>query len=481
MEVKHKAIHSTFWTTLEGVGKELLSFAVFLLLARMLNPEAYGLIAIATVFVSVIGTLSELGFQKAIVQVADIAPRHLHGAFWLSLTVSCLLYLCIWASGPILSTVFGEPELQSIIRWLGLLVVLRSLTVVQRGLLVRRFQFKALALRSIASIAIGGAVGVGLAMRGYTVWALVGQQLASAVAATLTLWFSANWTPEFRFSWSGAKTLLPFSLTVTGSDLLVVANQQVDKLLIGAYLGKIELGAYSIAYKAYVVASQVILQPLSRIALPAFSQLQNDLPRLRMAYYTAVSVGTAASLPIFLLILLSVDRLIPALFGIQWIESIPVLQLLLVASCVHSVNSFTAPLLLALGRARTVFRLTIINAALNVLGLMIAIKWGVVAVALAFALRSILMLPASYYFMHRYADISLTHLLGRMKGQIVGLLAIVLVIVVSNRNLYDVSDWAVMSFQCSVSAVAYLSVLFILDRRLCLRILGFLLIAVRRG
>ena len=155
----------------------------------------------------------------------------------------------------------------------------------------------------------------------------------------------------------------------------------------------------------------------------------------------------AVLLPILLLIMLSVDRLIPALFGIQWIESIPVLQLLLVASCMHSINNFTSPLLLALGRARTVFRLTIINATLNVLGLVIAIKWGVVAVALAFALRSILMFPVSYYFMHRYADVSLTHLLGRVKGQIAGLLAIVLVIMASNRYLYEVSDWTVMAFQ----------------------------------
>jgi PST family polysaccharide transporter len=422
-----------------------------------------------------------LGFQKAIVQTAELVPQQLHSAFWLSLALSGLLYFSIWATGPILSAAFREPELQSVIRWLGLLVVLKSLTVVHRGLLVRRFQFKLLALRSIASIAIGGAVGIGMAMQGYTVWALVGQQLASAVASTLALWFSATWMPEFRFSWSAVKTMLPFSLTVTGSNLLDVANKQTDKLLIGAYLGKTELGAYTIAYKVFGVASEVILRPLSRIALPTFSQLQDDLPKLRSAYYTAVCVSSAVSLPIFLLIMLSVDRLIPALFGVQWVESVPVLQLLMVSSCVHSINSFSSPLLLALGRARTVFRLNIINVTLNIIGLLIAIRWGVVAVALAFALRSILMFPADFYFLHRYADISYKHLLSRMKGHLAGLLAIVLTILASNKYLYELSDWTVMSFQYLASATAYLLVLFILDRALCLRISDFLLIVVRRG
>ena len=481
MDLKRKVIASTLWTTLEGAGKELLSFAVFLLLARMLNPQAYGLIAIATVFISVMSTLSELGFQKAIVQAPRLSPCSLHSVFCLSLTMGALLYLGIWMSGPVLSAAFGEPELELVIRWLGLLVLMKSLTVVHRGLLVRRFEFKLLALRSIVSILVGGTVGIGMAMQGHTIWALVGQQLSAGMTSVLTLWFSAAWFPQFRFSWPAAKTLLPFSLRVTGSNLLDVANRQSDKLLIAAYLGKTELGAYSIAYKVFGVASRIVLLPLTRVALPAFSQRQDDLPALRSIYYTAVSISSAASLPFFLLILLSVDRLIPALFGAQWSAGIPVLQLLLVSSCINSINSFSSPLLLALGRARTVFRLNVLNVSLNILGLLIAVRWGVVAVALAFAIRSIAMLPADFYFLHRYAEISVKDLLTRMKGQIAGSLSIVLVIAVSNSHLYEFEVWSALAVQYLAASAVYLIVLFIVDRPLYTKTLDLLLIAARRG
>lgn len=481
MELKQKAIGSTLWTTLEGSVRELLSFAVFLLLARMLSPEAYGLIAIATVVIAVTSTLSELGFQQAIIQTAELVPQRLYSAFWLSIALSGLLYFSIWMTGPILSAAFGEPELSSIIRWLGLIVVLKSLTVVHRGLLVRNFQFRLLAMRSITSIAVGGAVGVGMALQGYTVWALVGQQLAAAATSTLTLWLSVAWKPAFKFSWPDLKTMLPFSLSITGSNLVDVANRQSDKLIIGACLGTTELGAYSIAYKVFAAANSVILGSLSKIALPSFSQLQTDLLKLRNAYYTAVGVSSAVSLPIFLLIMLSVDRLIPVLFGVQWAASIPILQLLMVSSCVHSINSFSSPLLLALGKARTVFRLNIINASLSLLGLIIAVQWGVLAVAFAFVLRSAVMLPVDFYFLHRYANISYKHLMSRLKAQIAGMLAIVLIFVACNRYLSNLDDWTVLSIQYLASAIAYYWVLFILDRRLCTRISEFLLIATKRG
>lgn len=478
--VEERAAKSTFWSTLESSVTELLSFTVFLVLARLLNPEAYGIVAIATVFVSVITALAGFSLNAAIVQIEKLQPAHLNSAFLLSFGLGVFFYLLVWLLAPWLALAFDEPQLEPVMIWLGLTSLLHGMAEVPTGLLLREFQFKYLALRTITGVALGGVFGVTLAMNGFGVWALVAYQLTAAIAQVALLWLFVRWRPGLQFSWSHLSRLLSISRYVLGSNLAGNVNQQADKLLVGSFLGSTALGIYSIGYKIFQVSTSVTLFSLYKIALPTFSRLQNDLGRLRDTYISSIQYSAAISLPIFIGIIALADRLIPTIFGEQWLGSVAVVKLLMIASCCASLNPFSQPLFIALGHVNLAFRLSVANTLLNLLGFLIAVRWGIVAVAAAFSIRAVIMLPINIHFVQRYTRISFGAILSNIRGVITGLIIMVLVITLIEKQLVDYPTLLVLFIQATCAATSYFLVIFFLDRELCNRLSTLLKIAFSR-
>ena len=464
--LKQKMIKSSFWSSLEKVAMEAVSFLVFLVLARLLQPTDYGIVALAMIFVSLLATIAGLGVSGAVIQIRELEQSHLNAAFWASLTVGLVLYGMIFAGANSLATFYSEPALEYVLLCLGLVGLFQAVDAVPRALLSRQFRFRFLALRSMVSTLLGGTIGITMAIEGYGVWALVAQQLSTALVRTSLSWFGAGWLPAFSMSWTPLKRLLSVGLYLMGSSLSNTFSRQADNLLIGTFLGTRDLGIYSIGFKVARTSHSVLLHSLSRLGLPTFSRLQAAPEKLANAYLRVWTLGSALTLPIFILVMVTAPDLVPLLFGAQWQDSGRVLQILMVASCSLGMTNFDSPLLVACGKANLVFRLNVFRMLLNLTGFAIAVQWGINAVAAAFATAAIIMLPVWKIAIQIHTPVAVRKACMPLLSVACGLAALYGAVLLPGILLPDLPVALMLAGQWTCGLVVYGCVVYLLDQSL---------------
>lgn len=410
--LRQKAVKSVIWTAIESWGRQAVSLVVFFILARLLSPETFGLIALAYIFIEFAQIFVDQGFSVAIIQRQDIDKEHLDTAFWTTLGISIFLTILSVACARFTADFFKQPQLVLIIQWLSISFTFSGLSAVQQAILERKFDFKSLAIRSLLAVIIGGIVGVGMALLNFGVWSLVGQQLYSGFVQVLVLWRVSDWRPGFRFSAIHAKELFKFGVNISAFNIINFFNRNTDNFLIGYYLGLVALGYYSVAYKLMQVMMQILITTTTKVALPIFSRLQAEPERLLSAFYTATQFTSLIAFPIFLCVPVLATELIKVFLSEQWIQSIPVLQVLSLIGPAHVIFFYNNSVILALGKPSWRLWIQVINTVTNVVGFALVVKWGIVAVASAYVVRGYLILPISLFAVNKLVKINLTNYLS---------------------------------------------------------------------
>ena len=261
------------------------AFSVFFtfLLAAILGPRDFGIVALALIYIAVVQLLLEGGIQTAVVQREGLEDDHLDSAFWVNLGWCLLLAAGSFLLAGWWARLNGVPELKEVVQVLSVLLVIYGLTIVQLGLFQREMRFRALAIRETLAVIVGGVLGLVLALRGAGVWALVAQQLGFAVTQLVLLWAMSTWRPRFRFSRSHARDLVGFSSGVFLSNLGGFINRRADALLMGIFFGPTAVGLYRLADRFSDNVLELTMRPVGHVSLPFFSRLQNDRPALRDA------------------------------------------------------------------------------------------------------------------------------------------------------------------------------------------------------
>jgi PST family polysaccharide transporter len=399
MNIKKKAMQGLFWSGVQTWGSQAGALIIFLVLARLLSPEDFGLVALANTFVIFSDVLVDQGLNAAIVQRQDIEPRHLNSAFWTQLFIgSCFTAVGI-SSSTNFADIFNQPSLAPVLRYLSLIPVLRSLIMVQQAILRREFAFQKIAVRALVGILTGGTVGVLMAVLGFGVWSLVGQQLTFEIAGVLIFWGLSHWRPRLRFSWSALKELSSFGLSIFGSKILTFFNQNTDNLLIGYFLGETALGYYAVAYRVLQVLTQLLVDTINQVALATFSRLQQDRDHLLRVFFKVLRLSSLISLPIFLAVSVLSQELVVTIFGYQWQSAAPIMQVLSFGGTVYLILFFNQTMFASIGRPGLMLRLEILNVAFNVFACLVAIRWGVLAVAFAFVFSDFLVIPVSLWLL----------------------------------------------------------------------------------
>jgi O-antigen/teichoic acid export membrane protein len=409
--LREKAVKSVIWTAIESWGRQAVSLVVFFILARLLNPETFGLIALAYIFIEFVQIFVDQGFSVAIIQRQDIDTEHLDTAFWTNLGISILLTLLSLAGAGLASDFFKQPQLIPIIQWLSISFTFSGLSSVQQAVLERRFAFKSLAIRSLLAVIIGGIVGIVMAFLRFGVWSLVGQQLSSSLVQLLVLWRISDWRPGFKFSFIHAKELFEFGINICAFNIINFINRRSDDLLIGYFLGLTALGYYSVAYKLLLVMMQVLISTTAKVALPIFSRLQGEPERLLSAFYSATQFTGLIVFPIFLCVPVLATEFIKVFFGEQWVQSIPVLQVLSLIGPVHLIVFYNNSVILALGKPSWRLWIQLVNTVTNVVGFALVVKMGIVAVASAYVVRGYLILPLSLFVINKLIKINIINYL----------------------------------------------------------------------
>ncbi|MEA5598362.1 MOP flippase family protein [Rivularia sp. UHCC 0363] len=467
MSLKQKAIKGVIWSAVESWGQQAISFGIFFLLARLLGPESFGLVALASVFLAFVQVFLDQGLSQAIVQRHELEEEHLDTAFWTNISISVLLTTLSIACASFVANFYNEPQLTPIIRWLSLGFVFGSLSSVQNAILQRKFAFKALAIRSVVAILIGGLVGVTMAFMGFGVWSIVGKELANRLAQVLVLWWVSDWRPGFKISKRHFKELFSFGINVLGIQLLHFFNSRSDDFLIGYFLGSVALGYYTIAYRLLIIMTQLLGSVTSKVSMPTFSRLQQDLPKLRYAFYTATRFTSLASFPAFLGMSALAPELVRVLFGERWLPSIQVMQILAFIGILQSVYSFNGNIVMAMGKPSWSLGISCINAVVNVIGFSIAVRWGIVAVATSFVIRGYLLSPLPLLAIRKLTNIDLKTYFGQFISPSVASLGMVGIILAIKYLLHEqLNLYALLTLCIVIGTLVYAIIIALIAPKL---------------
>lgn len=439
MRLKKQVARGLIWTTLQGAGTQLISFAVFLILARLLDPESFGLVAMATVAVAFFKIFGNFGFGSAIVQRKDLEPGHLNTAFWVDTAVGLAMLAVTVLSANWVARLYGEERLTPIIQVLALLFLPTALCQVQISILRRNLDFQTLAIRTLVAELVGGIIGIGCAIADYGAWSLVARQLVSAFTGAIILWVLSNWRPGLDVSTRYFIDLFGFSVKMMGANIVTFLSNRSDLFFIGYFLGPVMLGYYTVALRLISILVEFLGGTINRVAWPAFAKLQDQPERIRSGFYLASQLLAFVVMPVFMGIYSVAPELVPVVFGEQWEQSIPVLRILVFLGIILAMNQMYDSILVSVGRPGLWLIIRAAISICNVVAFFFALRAGLNGVALAYVAVAYTFLPVYLYMLNSVAGISTKRYLATIIAPVIAsiLMTVALINIANSLQAVD--------------------------------------------
>jgi PST family polysaccharide transporter len=385
--------------------------ATLVVLARLLPPAAFGLLAMVAAIGVMLDLVKEFGLSAATIQKQEITHAQVSALFWINAGVGAIMGGGLFAGAPLLAQFYGQPELTAVARWLALAFVASGLTVQHWALLRRQMRFGAIASMETAADLLGFATAIGLAAAGAGYWALVVQRLVSPVFLMMVSWIICRWRPAAPARTDGVRSLLGYGASVTLSGLAVAFSRSIDQILIGWLWGASVLGIYERTTRLLLMPVNSINAPIYAAAMPALSRLNDDPARFRNVFGQVMQKLALLTMPVFALAAVTADWIVQILLGPSWTEAIPLVAL-------FSVSAIYLPVLLAAGllylsQARTaeMLRATLVDTGLCVASIVIGLYWGVTGVAAALAVVGLVVrTPVAFWFATRRGPVRVAHI-----------------------------------------------------------------------
>lgn len=410
-DLARSAAKGVAWSGIEVAGSQILRLLTLLLLARMLGPEAFGLVAMATVILSFAELMVGLGLDAVIVQKRELSNDERDSAFAITLVSSLLLAAGLFACAGLISQFYTEPRVTTIIHWLSLCVVIRGLGIVPTAIMVRSLNFEALAKRRLIAVLLSSILAFAAAWMGLGVYSLVVQAISLASLEVLLVWWLGSWRPG-RLRWRGGRALLGSGSTISAAKLCDFINKQSPYLIVGAVLGAQELGFLTLARRIMETVKNTIYTLIHRVTFPVLSAAQADDVQFQRILITAMLVSSAAVLPIYVGLLVLAEPLILTMLGQQWSQGVPLVQILALVGAASTILMLNQLALMAKGRFTWRLGLSATRATIGVPMFMLAAPLGTIAVAWAILARNLSIDIVSVILCHRATGYSVRTLLG---------------------------------------------------------------------
>jgi O-antigen/teichoic acid export membrane protein len=348
-QVRGKFGRDALWSYLLQGGRIAATSAVTFVLAAILGPKAFGIVALAVVYTALVQIVLQDPLITALIQRKHLSDEHKNVAFWTVCIVSVMTSgATVLMSGPIASF-YGLPALAGVLSALALCIPIRALTVVHEALLQRDLRFKSLAIRTYTSVLIGGAAGIATAYSGAGVWALVVQQITTAAVGSTALWLVQSFRPRLRWSRSAVRDLVGFSLHTALTNFGWFLSSRADIFVMGYFFGPFAIGIYRLAFRLVDTVLTVTATSIQMVSLPHLASLQDDPQAFGRRLLVAYRMVAVTTLPL-LGVLASAAEPIMRLLGREWSGAVPVLRVLCLATGFTVLSQLVGPTLQALGR-----------------------------------------------------------------------------------------------------------------------------------
>lgn len=365
-DLKRVTVTSLFWKVFEKGGRAVVELLVQIMMARLLAPEDFGLMAVVLVFVNLANVVVQSGLSTSLVQAREVAEADLSTVFWASLGVSLALWAVLFLAAPAVGAAYGSASVAGPLRALGALLVLNAFNSVQLAVVSRQMAFRKTFVATLASVLCSGALGVGLALAGAGLWALVGQQLCYQLVNSLALALQVRWRPRALFSWGLARRHYRFGWKLLASGLLDQGYQGLSDLVVGARFSTGELGYVSQGKRYPAALGSMLDGAIQPVMLSAVARSQDDPGAVRRLVRRALKTSTFLVFPAMALFALEAEPLVLLLLGERWLPAVPFLQMYCLAYALLPVHATNLQALNGVGRSDLFLRLEVAKKILGV-------------------------------------------------------------------------------------------------------------------
>ncbi|ABI38399.1 polysaccharide biosynthesis protein [Shewanella sp. MR-4] len=460
------------WSALERFLTQGIQLAITLYLARLLGPTAFGLVGMLAVFIAIANVFVDSGFTSALIRKTDRTESDLVTAFYYNIVMAGLCYFALYISAPLVADFYQQAELQTLLRILGLVVLINAFTLIPRVKLNVVMDFKTQAKISVLSVLISGSAAIILATNGYGVWALVTQTLLNASCATFLFNLFAPWLPRGRITKHAFNYLFGYGSKLLLSGLLDVIYNNLYQIIIGKKFSPAVVGQFTQANQLASVPVSTLTGIIQRVTFPLFSQLQDDPDKMANAYRQTLKLSALVIFPLIVALGLIAKPLFTSLLGEQWQGAAALLSVLCLGYMLYPIHSINLNLLQVTGRSDLFLKLEVMKKVIGVTVLLLSIPYGVLAMCLGFTLTSYLALLLNTYYTAK-----LTHLSQwqQCKDILPIWLAVIFAAAVGyGAGLYFLQSWLQIAVNLSVALLMYGMYLVLAQKPLLLQLRSIL-------
>lgn len=398
--------------------KFVLTMATTAILARILIPEDFGLLAMVGSVLVFVTMFQDAGLSTATIQRSRINHDQVSTLFWLNTAAGTLIAGVIVAISPLVSLVFSDDRLGPIAMAMALPTFFGGVCAQHGALLHRQMRFGTEQGIMIVSQVFGAVVAIVSAVYGAGYWALVLKAIASSILVVVLRWVASGWTPGLPKKGSGVREMVHFGAQLTVGQFFMTATRNVDNLLLGYFHGPLVTGLYSKAYGLLMLPVREINKPMGIVALPTLSRLQGQPERFRRYYLRGLELVCCVSMPVVAFASVAADEVVFLVLGPAWMGTVDIFRALAPAAFMGATNVATGWLFVPLGRAKDQLRLTLIGSVVTVIGFVVGLQWGAIGVAIAFSVTSVCLKVPGLLYASRGSPVALLDIV-RVAGRAV--------------------------------------------------------------
>lgn len=402
--IKEKSVSGVAWAIIEKFGTNGAKVILGIILARLLTPEDFGLIGMITVFFVLAQVFVDSGFAMAYVQKKQIKDADSDTVFFTNLFISLILYIVLFSCAPLIAEFYNQPQLVDLTRVMALVIIINAIIVIQRAQIIRNISFKKLTKITLISSLLSGALGIISAYKGMGVWALVVQSISSRAFNVIGFWYKSDYMPRWRFSKRSFLEMFSFGFWVLFSSFITTFFNNIYILAIGKFFPVAQLGYYTKAQQLGTMSSNSIAQAVGSVAFPVYSSLQDDREKLMRTMKKFIQNTMFFIVPTLAILIVVAKPLIVILLTEKWAPMIPYFQLICVASLLYPLNQINTQLIIALGKSKLSFNITLVRNLARLINIYFTYKVGVEFMILGEVFISIIFFFINTRYSNRYSN-----------------------------------------------------------------------------
>lgn len=442
-----------------SIGLQLASTVV---LARMLTPDAYGLLGMVMAVIAFAGLFRDLGLSTATIQRKNLNAAQVSMLFWLNVVIGFGLTITLALSSPLVVWFYDRPELKWMTVVLGVNILISSLGAQHSALLTRNMQFKKLSIARITSALANFIVALIGAIYGLEHWALVWGAVAASFSYSLLVWLFSGWKPGLPTRNTGSREMVHYGLNLTGFEFVNYFSRNLDNILIGKVLGSDILGFYSRAYQLIMFPISNIRTPLASVALPGLSSIQSEKVRFRSYYIQLLGILSLVTMPIAAFTYAASDPIVRVVLGEKWLPVVSIMEWLSVAVFLQPVAGMFGIVLLALGMAKKHLHSGLISAVVTSIVFLVSVKYGVKALTMAYAISGYVLFVPIFLYVSKDTGIRLRDFFeGIWRAAVASVVAVIILRIYDFSTIFDSSfiDLIIVGMEFSLIYVASIMLL----------------------